>query len=184
MTGKTAKTDSTYAIDISADRREVKFPHGIAVKVRDDWDLMFPAELPADALDPLLSDDLNLMGLIGETMNGSGDIGTGEVVDLFFRHGNLPRQFVAAVKDIYRELLGEDEFEDFTAHKPSVPEYVRLTKALATIYAVDLGKLFGLGGSSASGSQTSSPTSPDTTASTPAESGSGQDSPDSSASDD
>jgi hypothetical protein len=180
MTAKTAKTDATYAIDISADRREVQFPHGITVKVRDDWDLLFPAELPADALDPLLSDDLNLMGLLGEAMNSSGDIGTGAIVDLVFRNGNLPGQLIAAVKEIYKALLGEDEFEDFKAHKPSVPEYVRLTKALATIYAVDLGKLFGLGGSSASDSQTSSPTSPATTASTPDESGSDQDSPDSS----
>lgn len=179
----TAKTDSTYAIDISAERREVQFPHGIAVKMRENWDLMFPAELPADTLDPLLSDELDLMGLLGEVVNSSGDIGTGDVIDLLFRHAHLPRQFVAAVKDIYKELLGEEEFEDFVAHKPSIGEYVRLTKALASVYSVDLGKLFGLGGSSASGGATSSPTSPDSTASTPAESGSSQDSTDSSESD-
>jgi hypothetical protein len=180
----TAKTDSTYAIDISAERREVQFPNGIAVKMREDWALLFPAELPADALDPLLSDDLNLMGLLGEVVSGSGEIGTSEVIDLLFRHATLPRDFVAAVKNIYKELLGEEEFEDFTARKPSIGEYVRLTKALASVYAVDLGKLFGLGGSSANGGTTSSPTSPDSTESTPAESGSSQDSLDSSDSDD
>lgn len=176
-------TDATYAIDISAERREVQFPNGIAVKMRKDWSLMFPAELPADALDPLLSDKLNLMGLLSEVVNASGDIGTSDVIDLVFRHANLPREFVAAVRDIYKELLGKQEFEAFVGHKPSVPEYVRLTKALATIYAVDMGKLFGLGGSSANGGATSSPTSPASTGSTPAESGSTQDSPDSSDSD-
>lgn len=177
------KTDPTYAIDISAERREVQFPNGIAVKIRDDWDVLFPAELPADALDPLLSDELNLMGLLAEVMNGSGEFGAGEIVDLLFRHADLPRQFVTAVKRIYAELLGPEEFEDFTAHKPSVSEYIRLTKALATVYGVDLGKAFGLGGSSESDSQTSSPTSADSTESTPAASGSAQDSPASSDSD-
>ncbi|MEU5181155.1 hypothetical protein AB0G49_13995 [Streptomyces longwoodensis] len=172
-----ATTDSTYAIDISADRREVQYPNGIAVKVRDDWDLLFPAEVPADALDPLLSEELNLMGLIGEAINSSGELGTSDVIDLLFRHAHLPRQFLAAVRAIYRELLGEEAFAEFTAKKPSIPEYVRLTKALVGVYSVDLGKLFGLGGSSASGGQTSKPTSPGTTSSTPAASGSGQDSP-------
>ncbi|MER7937944.1 MULTISPECIES: hypothetical protein [unclassified Streptomyces] len=175
-----SNTDSTYAIDISADRREVQYPHGIAVKVRRDWDVLFPAELPADALDPLLSEDLNLMGLIGELVDSNGDISTGEVVELVFRHVHLPRKLVAAVKSIYAELLGAEEFEDFSAHKPSIGEYVRLTKALSQVYAVDLGKLFGLGSSSSSAGETSSPTSPASTSSTPAASGSGQDSLDSS----
>ncbi|MBG7704914.1 hypothetical protein HCJ76_44335 [Streptomyces sp. MC1] len=178
MTAK--QTDTTYAIDISAERREVQFPNGIAVKIRDDWDALFPAELPADALDPLLSDELNLMGLLAEVMNSSGEFGTGEIIDLLFRHSDLPRQFVAAVKRIYAELLGPEQFEDFAAHKPSVPEYIRLTKALATVYGVDLGKAFGLGGSSESDSGTSSLTSADSTESTPAVSGSAQDSPGSS----
>ncbi|MEU9925161.1 hypothetical protein AB0H51_28400 [Streptomyces griseoluteus] len=169
------KTDATYAIDISAERREVQFPNGIAVKIRDDWDALFPAELPADALDPLLSEELNLMGLLGEVVSSSGEFGTGEVIDLLFRHADLPRQFIAAVKSIYAELLGPEEFEDFAAHKPSVSEYIRLTKALATVYGVDLGKAFGLGGSSESGSATSSQTSADSTESTHEASGSDQD---------
>ncbi|AXI91307.1 hypothetical protein SAM9427_36660 (plasmid) [Streptomyces sp. ETH9427] len=180
MTAKTTKADPTYAIDISAERREVQFPHGIAVKMRKDWSLLFPAEIPADALDPLLSDELDLMGLLGEVVNSSGEVGTSEVIDLLFRHASLPRKFIAAVKDIYRELLGEDEFEDFKAHRPSIGEYVRLTKALVAVYGVDLGKLFGLGVSSGSDSETSSPTSPDTTSSTPEASGADQESPDSS----
>jgi hypothetical protein len=143
---------------------------------------LFPAEVPADALDPLLSDDLDLVGLLGEVVNSDGEFSTSEAIDLFFRHSSLPREFLAAVKDIYRVLLGEQQFGEFTKVRPSIGDYVRLSKALAQVYAVDLGKLFGLGGSSANAGATSSPTSPDTTSSTPDASGSGQDSPDSSGS--
>jgi hypothetical protein len=172
-------TNSTFHIDLDAERREVQHPHGITVKLRGEQ-FLFPAEVPADALDPLLSEDLDLVGLLGEVVDSSGEFSTAEVIDLFFRRSSLPREFLAAVKDIYRILLGEEAFEAFTTVRPSIGDYVRLTKALTQVYGVDLGKLFGLGGSSATDGETSKPTSPDTTSSMPDESGSGQDSPGSS----
>ncbi|MGC4950896.1 hypothetical protein ACLQ2N_32490 [Streptomyces sp. DT224] len=173
----------SYAIDLDAERREVQYPHGIPVKLRGEQ-FLFPAEVPADCLDPLFSDELDLMGVMRDIFNAEGDTTTDEVVTLIFRRPQLPSRFYAAVKDIYKSLLGAEAYESFTAIRPSIGDYVRLTKALAKVYGVDLGKLFGSGTSSANASATSSPTSPaSTTDSMPGASGSDQDSPASSDSD-
>jgi hypothetical protein len=166
-----------FAIDLDAERREVQYPHGIPVKLNGEQ-FMFPPEIPADCLDPLFSDELDLMGVLRDIVNAeSGTTTSGEVIELIFRRPQLPGRFYQAIKDIYRELLGEAAYEEFKAARPSIPDYVRLTKALVTVYGVDLGKLFRSDNSSASDSATSSPTSPATTNSTPEASGSDQDSP-------
>ncbi|MFI5859238.1 hypothetical protein [Streptomyces parvulus] len=174
----------SFVIDLDAERREVQYPNGIPVRLRGEQ-FIFPAEIPADCLDPLFSDELDLMGILRDIVNAeSGTTTTGEIVELIFRRPQLPARFYEAVKEIYKELLGEDTYKDFKAVRPSIPDYVRLTKALGQVYGVDLGKLFRSGTSSASASATSSPTSPDsTTDSTPEASGSAQDSPASSDSD-
>lgn len=175
-------TSSSFVLDLDAERREVRYPHGIAVKFHGEQ-FIFPAEIPADALDPLLSDDLDLVGFFSELIQGSGGGTVSEITDLLFRRPRLPRQFYTAVKDVYRILLDEQQYTDFLAKRPSIPDYVRLTAGLAKVYGVELGKLFTPDSSSETDSGTSSPTSPaSTTASTPEESGSAPDSPDSSAS--
>ncbi|MFD0353008.1 hypothetical protein ACFVHW_04550 [Streptomyces sp. NPDC127110] len=170
-----------YVIDLDADRREVQYPHGIAVHFNKEQ-FLFPAEVPADALDPLLSDELDLVGFLGDLVRSSGGGSVTEIIDLLFRRPRLPLQFYAAVKELYRILLGEDQYAVFLKLRPSIGDYVRLTTALARVYGVDLGKLFASGSSSETGSETSSPTSPGSTGSTPAESGAGLESPASSAS--
>lgn len=172
----------SYVIDLDAERREVQHPDGIPVKFRGEQ-FIFPAELPAAALDPILSDELDLVGLLGDVINSSdGDAGIKEVVNALFRRPSLPRKFLEAIRATYAVLL-EDQNEDFLERKPSVPDYVRLTTGLAKVYGVELGKLFRSADSSASDSQTSNPTSPATTESTPDASGSAPDNPDSSDSD-
>lgn len=168
----------SFVIDLDAERREVQYPDGIPVKFRGEQ-FIFPAELPADALDPLLSDDLNLFGVFSDVLEATeGDI---EVVPfvmaIFRRHTRVPKAFLEAVRETYAILLG-DQYEDFAKARPSVSDYIRLTTVLAKVYGVDLGKLFRSGDSSETGSQTSSPTSPATTTdSTPEASGSGPESP-------
>ncbi|MER5482640.1 hypothetical protein ABT024_05400 [Streptomyces sp. NPDC002812] len=162
----------SFAIDLDAERREVQYPHGIPVLLKKEQ-FLFPAEVPADALDPLLSDDLDLVGLLADIVGTRGATVSGEVVELLFKRPKLPRQFLTAVKDIYRILLGDEGFAAFTAVRPSIGDYVRLTKALVAVYGVDLGKLFGSDDSSENDGETSSPTSADSTESTPAASGSG-----------
>ncbi|WP_411147369.1 hypothetical protein [Streptomyces sp. A30] len=172
-----------YAIDLTADRREVQYPHGIPVKLTKNHEVIFPAELPAAALDPILSDELDLVGLLGEVIESAdGDAGVKEVVNALFRRPSLPRKFLEAIRETYAILLGE-QHQEFLESKPSVPDYIRLTIGLTKVYGVELGKLFRSEDSSESDSQTSNPTSPDSTESTPATSGSAQDSPDSSDSD-
>ncbi|NEA53597.1 hypothetical protein G3I60_05350 [Streptomyces sp. SID13666] len=168
-------------IDLDAARRESRFPDGIPVRF-GGRDFIFPAELPADALDPLLSDDLDLVGLLRDLVTSPGSTVTGEVFDLLLKRPNLPRAFLDAVKDVYLSLLGPEQFEQFIAARPWVTDYIRLSKALSSVYGVTLGKLFGLSGSSESDGETSNPTSPASTDSTPEGSGDAPDSPDSSAS--
>ena len=172
----------SFVIDLDAARREVQYPDGIPVRFAGEQ-FIFPAELPADVLDPILSDELDLVGLLADVLESSdGDAGVAEVVTALFRRPSLPRKFLAAIRETYGILLG-DQAEDFLKKRPFIGDYVRLTTALTRVYGVDLGKLFRSADSSESDGATSSPTSPDSTESTPDASGSDQDSPDSSDSD-
>jgi hypothetical protein len=172
----------SFVIDLDAERREVQYPDGIPVKFGGDQ-FILPAELPAEALDPILSDELDLVGLLGDVIESAdGDAGVTEVVTALFRRPSLPRKFLAAVRETYAILLGE-QYEGFLKQRPSIGDYVRLTTGLTEVYGVELGKLFRSVGSSENAGATSNPTSPDTTGSTPDASGSDQDSPDSSDSD-
>lgn len=173
----------SFVIDLDAERREVQYPDGIPVKLGGEQ-FIFPAELPAESLDPILSDELGLVSLLCEVIESAdGDAGVKDVVNALFRRPTLPRKFLEAIRETYGILLG-DQHDDFLKLRPSIGDYVRLTTGLAKVYGVELGKLFRLGDSSASDSQTSNPTSPATTASTPDASGFVPDNPSSSDSDD
>ncbi|MEU2968955.1 hypothetical protein ABZ687_28760 [Streptomyces ardesiacus] len=170
----------SFVIDLDAERREVQYPNGIPVRLSGEQ-FIFPAELPAEVLDPILSDELDLVGLLGDVIESAeGDAGVKEVVNALFRRPSLPRKFLAAVRQSYEILLG-DQYKDFLAARPSIGDYVRLTTGLSKVYGVELGKLFRSADSSENASETSSQTSPaSTTDSTPEASGSAPDSPDSS----
>src|SRR4051794_25959641 len=161
----------SFVIDLDAERREVQYPDGIPVRLGGEQ-FIFPAELPAEALDPILSDELDLVGLLGDVIDSAeGDAGITEVVTALFRRPSLPRQFLAAIRETYAILLRE-QHEDFLKQRPYIGDYVRLTTSLTRVYGVELGKLFRSADSSANDSQTSKPTSPDSTGSTPDASGS------------
>ncbi|MEU5978437.1 hypothetical protein [Streptomyces sp. NPDC047315] len=178
---------STYAIDLTETdpaAREVQYPHGIAVRVSADLDLYFPAELPADALRPLLAPELGLVALLGDILDAANasdsDAGINDIIKAIFRRPTLPLQFMDAVEETYSKLLDEDNFAAFIASRPSVPLYIRLTTSLAKIYGVELGKLFRSDDSSTNAGATSNPTSPASTTSTPGVPGFVPDNPDSS----
>ncbi|MFJ2745309.1 hypothetical protein ACIO3O_37260 [Streptomyces sp. NPDC087440] len=169
----------SYVLDLDAARREARYPDGIPVLFGGE-DLIFPAELPADALDPLLSDELGLVALLGEVLESSdGDAGVAEVVTALFRRPSLPRKFLTAIRNTYAILLGE-QFDTFLQARPSLSDYVRLTVGLSRTYGVELGKHFRSDASSTSDGTTSKPTSPDTTESTPDASGNDPETPTSS----
>ncbi|WP_435059871.1 hypothetical protein [Streptomyces sp. bgisy060] len=161
----------SFVIDLDdAARREVKYPHGIPVLLRGEQ-FLYPAELPAKALDPLLTDELDLVGLLRDVFNASENPTAATIIELLFKRSRLPRQFVEAIYEVHRTLLSEEEYARFEALGPSVAAYVRVTVGLVKVYGLDLGKCFGLVSSSKSGGETSKPTSPASTDSTPAESG-------------
>ncbi|GHF33709.1 hypothetical protein GCM10010218_13510 [Streptomyces mashuensis] len=167
----------SFVIDLdAAERREVRYPHGIPVKFREEQ-FIYPAELPAKTLDPLLSDDLDLVGLLRDVVEASENPTASVVIDLIFKRPHLPRRFVEAIYEVHRILLGKEEYKRFEELGPSLPTYVRLTMGLVKVYGVDLGKSFGLVGSSESAGETSSPTSADSTGSTPEASGDSPESP-------
>ncbi|WP_370419014.1 hypothetical protein AB8O64_11205 [Streptomyces sp. QH1-20] len=171
----------TTIIDLDAARREVQHPDGIHV-LFDKHRFVFPAELPATALDTLLSEELDLVGLLGDLAVTTSNSVAGEAIELLTKRPRFPKQFWKGIQDLYAVLLGPEQHKAFTDCRPSLGDYVRLTKALAREYGVSMGKLFGLSGFSESSGETSNPTSPDSTASTPVASGSAPDSPTSSAS--
>lgn len=170
---------STYVINLDAARREVQHPDGIPALFGGEQ-FIFPAELPDEALDPLLSDELGLVSFLVEVIEASdGDAGVKEVMGALIRRPLMLRMFHDALRKTFAILLGE-QHADFLAVKPFLADYLRLGMALSKVYGVELGKLFRSADSSESASETSSPTSPATTGSTPDASGSGPDSPDSS----
>ncbi|MET8696967.1 hypothetical protein ABZV65_31005 [Streptomyces bauhiniae] len=176
-------SDSTFVIDLDAPRREVQHPYGIPMKFRGEQ-YMFPAELPDAALDPLLSDELNLTGLVADIYEASERNATmSEMVLLVLRgRGNLIRKLQSAIRETYKILLGDDQWANFQSGRPSIPQYVHLTIRLGQVYGADLGKFFGSGDFSANDSKTSNPTSPASTDSTPEASGSAPETPASSGS--
>jgi hypothetical protein len=165
---------------MDAARREVTDPDGMTV-VFGGEEFVFPAELPMSVLDPILSPQLDLVGVVTSVMDDNRGLTNG-LLDTLLLRPNLPREVLDAFLDIYRQLLGVEEFAQFAGHNPSVQDYVRLTKALATAYGASLGKFFGLLSSPDGSGETSSSTSPDTTSSMPEGSGSGPATGDSSAS--
>ncbi|WP_413100918.1 hypothetical protein [Streptomyces sp. Inha503] len=167
----------SFVIDLdAAERREVQYPHGIPVLFHGEQ-FIYPAELPAKTLDPLLADELDLVGLLRDVIDASENPTASVVIDLIFKRPHLPRQFVEAIYEVHRILLGTEEYKRFENLNPSLPAYIRLTLGLIKVYGVDLGKSFGLGDSSESDGETSSPTSADSTDSTPVESGDAPESP-------
>ncbi len=176
----------TPKIDLNAGRREAQYPDGIDVTLGSETFLL-PAELPADLLDPLLSDDLDLAGLIkkgyekrlaAEASGADGDESLGSmVVDMLLDRPDLPKRLVESIKDVFRVLFDhapeyEGQFARFVTQRPSINDYVRLAQALMPLYGVGLGEASASPASSESGGATLSATSSDSTDSTPEASGS------------
>lgn len=167
-------------IDLDAARRETAYPDGIPVALGGETFLL-PAELPVDALDPLLSDDLDLVGVLKQVFeerknSDDTDESFGELVlDVLLARPALPRQVIQAIKDVFAALFGAEQYDRFVAQQPSINDYLRLGQALLPLMGVGLGEALNSAGSSEPGGETSNPTSPTTTPdSTPAASGAGR----------
>lgn len=165
-------------IDLDAARREAGSPDGIPLTLRDE-EFLLPAELPEACLDPLLDERLGLFEAIKQAVEndqGGGSVGA-DVVNLLTARPDLPREVLSAIRGVFALLFGPDEFSRFQSLRPSLPDYLRMIKALTSLYGVSLGEAWRSLASSESDGATSKPTSSSTTTSTPEASSAGPTSP-------
>ena len=162
-------------LDLDAARRESAFPDGIPITFGQKT-FTLPVELPLDVIDTLVSDEFGLINLIKSLVaNGEKNIGKA-VVDTFLSGVNIPKQVLDSVYELLAVLFGRDQWEEFRAQRPSLPDLGRLGGYLIEHYGVSLGEAFASLTSSVPGGATSKPTSPATTGSTPEPSGGPKDS--------
>lgn len=161
-------------LDLDAARRESAYPDGIPLTYQGQL-FVLPAELPADVIDPWLSDDLDLAGLVkkvladdaGNDSDGALDI----VLSVLEARPQVLSQVIGAVKESLALLFGADDYARFVATRPSLPAYGRLIRGLLTLYGVSLGEAFASPSSSTSAGLTQKQTSSTSTTSTPDTSG-------------
>lgn len=158
-------------LDLDAARREAAYPDGIPV-VKGGQTFTLPAELPVEVFDPFLSENLGLVDILKDALSEKADDkGLGElVIDTLLARPSLPADLLQAIKDAFAVLFDE-QYPAFVATRPSVQDYVRLTRGLVQAYGVSLGEATASPGSSESAGATPKPTSTSTTDSTPEASG-------------
>lgn len=126
---------------------------------------MLPAELPLDALEPLLNVQVDLPLILRTALDAvkAGEDGTKAflavldmVVDLVVMNKDLPAELLAAVKAVGRRVMGDDGYEAFVQARPSINDVIALIKGLGGKWGVGLGE-----------SSPSSTGSPSSTTSTP-----------------
>jgi hypothetical protein len=171
-------------IEIDAPRREAKEP-AITIRFRGE-DYQLPSELPADALAPLLSKELDLVGVMRAILNAraDGDSAGEEILQTLLARPNLPSGLIEAIRAGLQVLFtavdptpDKSQWRRFLEGRPSIPEYARLIAGIARAYGVSLGEAFRSLGLSQSAGATSKPISPASTTSTPAVSGATQPTP-------
>ncbi|MER6830929.1 hypothetical protein ABT352_33385 [Streptosporangium sp. NPDC000563] len=137
-----------------------------------------PSELPLHALEPFTRLDMDMAYLMhvvqgafraeNSAMDQQEIIGM--VIDLLIKSPHLPAQFVEAVRQMGREILGEDGYAAFMAERPSVFDIGDLVKGLMASWGVGQGESLPPNGGSPSGTEDSTPTSEAPTGSTSPES--------------
>ncbi len=156
-------------IDLDAARREAEVPDALPLTYKGQ-DFALPAELPADVFDPLLSEDLDLVGIVKPFLADGIDYGQA-VIDLLTDRPGVPGEVVGAIHGVFAALFGEGDYARFRGLKPSLSDYGRLVKALVPAYGIDLGEAFASPASSESDGATQKQTSEPSTDSTAAPSG-------------
>ncbi|MFC6938181.1 hypothetical protein ACFQHO_53185 [Actinomadura yumaensis] len=143
---------------------------------------MLPAELPVAAIAPLRSLNMDITYLLRQVADlarmSSDDpdevaarMGIIDmVINLLVSNPDLPSELLATVEQIAVALFGEDGYAQFLAEKESLDDIAETVRAVASWYAVALGKLVSRW-SSSTGGETSKATSSAGTVSTPEPSG-------------
>ncbi|WP_431959439.1 hypothetical protein [Actinacidiphila sp. bgisy160] len=154
---------SAPLIDLDAPRRESAHPDGIPVRF-GGRSFTLPAELPLDTLTGLILDpDLDLPGILSRLNRSTTATFGNDVVDTLLDRADLPHSVLKAFTRALESLFGVEAYAEFTRLRPSVPDYIRLIKALWSLYGVSLGEAARSLTSSTSGGATSKRTSRTTT---------------------
>lgn len=144
------------------------------------------AEFPLDVLEPLSHINLDIALLVQQAVaaaQGSDNSANVElIVNILAANPDLPREFIAAVKEIGKRLLGEDGYSAFVAARPTPWDVAALASVLFSWYGVTLGESSGSSVASSTDGATSNTISGPSGASTPATAGDGPEIPASSAS--
>lgn len=141
-----------------------------------DRDFRLPPELPASVLDLLLDGDLDLAALLRAAIGVWTDAGAETadreqagslVIEALMSQPGLPVEVLRAVRAAMATLFGPDQWADFNALEPSLPDLTALLSGLWAEYGVSLGEAWQSSAPSESGGTTPRPTYNGTTASTP-----------------
>jgi DNA-binding response OmpR family regulator len=133
-----------------------------------------PHELPVDVLEPLLDVKADVSVLIRQVLDArdnedskqTGLAVMGAVIDMLIVNPSLPRELIAAVKEMVRRLIGDEGYEALLKFRPTAPEIKELAGWAIRQYGVGLGEALQSSDSSEGTGTTSKPTSSRGTAKT------------------
>jgi hypothetical protein len=133
----------------------------------DGVEITAPKGLPIPVFAPLLDVNLDLPLLIRAVttaqQEGGAEAAGQMLIDFFIGNPDLPRQVIAAVQQVLRNLFGDDGYAALVAWQPEPEDMRDLATALLRHYGTSLGEL---SGSSASSKSTGEPPTPISAAST------------------
>lgn len=128
-----------------------------------------PLELPVDVLEPLADLNMDVSLLIRQVLDvrkqavedgeAQNEALLGAVIDMLVVNPSLPRELVAAVKEMAQRLLGPSGYTALAAARPTVPDLGAVMKYIAAQYGVGLGEASRSSDSSDGSGTTSSLTS-------------------------
>lgn len=103
------------------------------------------AEFPLDVLEPLADINLDIALLFQQAVSaaqGQSDSAAQMelIVNILAANPDLPREFIAAVKEIGKRLLGDGGYAAFVAVRPTPWDVAALASTLFTWYGVNLGE--------------------------------------------
>ena len=154
-------------IDLAAYAREFAHPEGIPITVTADLTILAPAEFPIDVLDPLLSDDFDLVGVVKSALEhgDTSEIGP-MILGLLLDRPTLPADLIKALHDCLEILFGQEQYAKFRATRPGIKTIAFLITGLLREYGVGLGEASPSLESAVSDGETSKPISNEPTEST------------------
>lgn len=147
--------------DLDAGRREAADEPIAVVLNRREW--VLPPQLPASVLDPLIDGELDDLLALFIEVYGDGkpetDLDVNKVLAVIGRNPRLLSATLRALRRAFEQLLGEEQWQQWLAMRPSLPDYFRLGRAAFAEYGVGLGEALGLSSSSETDGRTSKQTS-------------------------